>query len=160
MSDVYVSFLNLPLKFETEEAMSNLTEIEINYIQELTRSRFQFIYGDAHGLGYLLDPRYIGEKLEPKLRDELEVFIVNSPLNNEMASEENQRLIFRQFTDVLISSNNQKTRNSFQCQMLVQEQKSPLEFWLTDGTKWPILQKLAKKVFSLAVASALSERNF
>ena len=135
VSDVYVSFLNLPLKFETAEAMSNLTEIEINYIQELTRSRFQFIYGDAHGLGYLLDPRYIGEKLEPKFRDELEIFIVHSPLNNEKASEENKRLVFRQFTDFLISSSNQKTRNLFQYQMLVQEQKSPLEFWLTDGIK-------------------------
>ena len=39
VSDVYVSFLNLPLKFETEKAMSNLTEIEINYIQEQWRRK-------------------------------------------------------------------------------------------------------------------------
>ena len=158
MSDVYVSFLNLPLQFETEAAGLLLTEIE--YIKELIKSRFQYIYGDAHGVGYLLDPRYTGEKLEPKLREELEEFIVNFPLDKEIPSQENKIATYRQLMEFFISANGHKARNSFHYKMLVQEQKSPLEYWLIYGTNWPLLQKIDKKVFSMAVSSTSSERNF
>ncbi|CAG9771499.1 unnamed protein product [Ceutorhynchus assimilis] len=39
--------------------------------------RFQFIFGDVHGLGYLLDPRYAGEDMKRSLWEELEDFIIN-----------------------------------------------------------------------------------
>lgn len=44
--------------------------------------------------------------------------------------------------------------------MLVQKKKTILDYWLTDGQCWPFLQKVAMKIFSLAVSSASSERNF
>uniref|UniRef100_A0A915JUS9 DUF659 domain-containing protein n=1 Tax=Romanomermis culicivorax TaxID=13658 RepID=A0A915JUS9_ROMCU len=69
ISDVYIGFLNLPEKYEISEADEKMLEAaEISYIKSLIKSRFQFIYGDAHGLGYILDPRYVGEKMERDLR--------------------------------------------------------------------------------------------
>jgi hypothetical protein len=149
VSDVYVDFLNLPLKFETEAAKRVLTGAEIDYLKSLVKSRFQFIYGDAHGLGYLLDPGYIGEKLERSLRKELEYFIVKYPLENGEKSNEKNTVVYRQLTDYLISANSHKERNSFRYQMFVQEQKLPLSYWLTDGMAWPLLQKIARKVLCL-----------
>ena len=105
-------------------------------------------------------PRYTDEKLEPKLREELEEFIVNFPFDKEIPSQENKIATYRQLMEFFISANGHKTRNSFHYKMLVQEQKSPLEYWLTNGTNWPLLQKIAKKVFSMAVSSTSSERNF
>lgn len=49
----------------------------MSYLENLSDERFQFIYGDAHGLGYLLDPRYVGEKLSRKLKEELEDLLLN-----------------------------------------------------------------------------------
>ena len=105
-------------------------------------------------------PRYTDEKLEPKLREELEEFIVNFPFDKEIPSQENKIATYRQLMEFFISANGHKARNSFHYKMLVQEQKSPLEYWLINGTNWPLLQKIAKKVFSMAVSSTSSERNF
>jgi len=94
VSYVYNAFCDLPKLFETDEMKCLLTKAEIDYVQstykmlnwktrlkaniqtDLVKERFQFIYGDAHGIGYLLDPRYIGEKLERNLRLEIEDFIL------------------------------------------------------------------------------------
>ena len=35
-----------------------------------------------------------------------------------------------------------------------------LQYWLVDGKSWPEVQKLAIKLFSMAMSSAASERNF
>jgi len=45
-------------------------------------------------------------------------------------------------------------------QMLKQGKKSPLQYWLTNGQKWPTLQAIALKVLSLVTPTAASERNF
>ena len=51
-SDVYKAFLDL-------EKMRNLPNVDTDkkaYLVELVRKRFNFMYGDAHGVGYVLDP--------------------------------------------------------------------------------------------------------
>jgi hypothetical protein len=37
---------------------------EISYLIHLVESQFKFMYGKAHGLVYLLDPRFIGEGMD------------------------------------------------------------------------------------------------
>ena len=34
------------------------------------------------------------------------------------------------------------------------------QYWVADGMDWPVLQKVALRVFSMACSSAASERNF
>ena len=103
VSDVYDSFLKLPSQFETTEMKAFLDTDEIQYLQKLARSQFEFMYGDAHAIGYLLDPRYMGEGLELNHKEELEEFIVNFPLskdhkNNDVEREE----VFKELTDYQI----------------------------------------------------------
>ena len=35
-----------------------------------------------------------------------------------------------------------------------------MSYWFSDGNDWPLLQKVALRVFSMACSSAASERNF
>ena len=52
VSDVYNIFENiLPNYYNT----INLNNNELNYISNRIKNRFDLIYGDAHGIGYLLD---------------------------------------------------------------------------------------------------------
>lgn len=145
VSEVYASFLILPTKYETEEMTDLLNSNEICFIKALIAERFNFIYGDAHGLGYLLDPRFVGEKMDKKLRKEIEDFITNFPLENQDIVDK-KGAVYRELTEYIITSRSQKQKNTFRYQMLVQKKKSVLEYWLTDGADWPFLQKIAIKV--------------
>lgn len=72
----------------------------------LFQERFQFIYVDAHGLGYLLDPRYVGHGIEIALREELEDFILK---RNEDKAEET----FCQLNAFHLWAQTQKEQNRF-----------------------------------------------
>jgi hAT family C-terminal dimerisation region len=54
----------------------------------------------------------------------------------------------------------EKQENSTRFQLLSGRRKTSLQYWLSDGSEWPLLQKLAIKLFGLATSSAASERNF
>lgn len=43
---------------------------------------------------------------------------------------------------------------------MIGKSKSVLQWWIADGTDWPLLQNLAIRVFSMAASAAASERNF
>ncbi len=71
-SNVYKAFLDL------EDMMRKLTDVSEDkkaYLVKLVRERFDFMYGDAHGVAYLLDPRYLGDGMSRTLRNEIEDFI-------------------------------------------------------------------------------------
>jgi hypothetical protein len=56
LSEVYRTFLvKLPLSIA---AMKLITEPERDYLLQLVQKRMEFMYGDAHGIAYLLDPQY------------------------------------------------------------------------------------------------------
>jgi hypothetical protein len=40
------------------------------------------------------------------------------------------------------------------------QKKSPLQWWMIEGRRFPLLQMIAVKVFSMTTSSAASERNF
>ncbi|KAG3121685.1 hypothetical protein PI125_g69 [Phytophthora idaei] len=64
VSDVYQVFTELPAELN----VVNLTAAEHKTVKTLIKSRFDFIYGDAHGLAYLLDPRYGGINMDNCVR--------------------------------------------------------------------------------------------
>ena len=53
---VYKAFYKLLGVFEQLSILDEATK----YLKKLSKVRFDFMYGDTHGVGYLLDPRYIG----------------------------------------------------------------------------------------------------
>jgi len=71
ISTVYHCFLELPKNYRKLE----LSDPKKKYLEKLIKQRFDFIYGDAHGLGYILDPRYIGEEMDLELRLDIEEFL-------------------------------------------------------------------------------------
>ena len=44
--------------------------------------------------------------------------------------------------------------------VLLRVSMAPLEYWLVDGCEWPELQKIATKLFSMAMSSAAAKQNF
>jgi hypothetical protein len=44
--------------------------------------------------------------------------------------------------------------------VLLHTELKSLQYWHSDGAPWPDLQKIVVKLFTLAISSASSERNF
>jgi len=127
----------------------------------LSAKRFQFMHGDAHGLGYLLDPRFIGDCLSSEHRRELEDVLVVIPEHDKASSSEERKMqLYDQLTKYVIAARQEKSENSIRYKMLEMKRKTPLQFWQADGADWPQLQKIALKIFSMSTSSAPSERNF
>jgi len=158
ISEVVTAFNQLPEKFEE---MADITSAEITYLKDLVSTRFKLIYGDAHGIGYLLDPRFIGDGLPADNRRELEDLLIAIPENDTtVAAEERKMMLYEQLTKYIIAAQREKSENTIRFKMLKNKRKTPLQYWQSDGFTWPELQKIALRVFSMSASSAASERNF
>ncbi|TYZ65954.1 hypothetical protein PybrP1_007063 [[Pythium] brassicae (nom. inval.)] len=206
-----------------------LTKAERTYLLALNQTRFNFLYGDAHGIAYLLDPRYIAGR--PALRRpvhalveeaatvaNIEDVIFDLPLaalavdsrpagavaataaavggragavafatggergsrkssstrgagndagdddgdddnddDDDEREDERKMEIAQQLTEFVIDATREKNSNSFRYSLLCKKKKSALQYWLTDGQRWPLLQRVACEVFSLP-SSTLAAR--
>ena len=140
-----------------------ISETECQYVKHVCASRFQFLYGNAHGIAYLLDPRFLGSELSTEKRRSIEDIVCSIPLaknKDGISTDESKEAIFLQYTDFHISATRERTLNSIRYKVLEKKSKSALQFWMSDGSTWPDLQQIAVKVFSMATSSAASERNF
>ena len=137
----------------------NLEEEKKSYLVELVRQRFEFTYGDAHGVGYVLDPRFLGDKMSRSLRKEIENFIFNFPTEDGGTSNERRDQLAHEYTSFRVDALGEREQDSYRFRM-IGESKSLLQWCIADGTDWPLLQNLAIRVFSMATSAAASERNF
>lgn len=141
VSEVVTAFNNIPNEFQSLTAW--LTAAEIKYLKQLAANRFEFMYGDAHGMGYLLDPRFVGDGLSAEIRRQVEDLLVSIPEDGKTAStEEGKMELHDQLTRYVIAALREKNENSIRFKMLQMKRKTPLQFWQSDGTAWPELQKL------------------
>jgi hypothetical protein len=155
-SDVYKAFLDL------ESKMSGLVGVNAEkkaHLVKLVQKRFDFMYGDAHGMAYLLDPRYLGDNMTRKLRKEIEDFIFQFPTPDGTTCDERKEKLAQEYTAFCIDALEEREKNGF-CFKMIGESQSVLHWWMADGTDWPLLQNLAVRVFTMASLSAASERNF
>ena len=121
-------------------------------VTQLLGDRWNFIYSDAHGLSYLLDPRYAGKDMEETNKHQCLLFIEKNYPNVARNGE------LQKFHVYLM-----KWKNSYQCQVeaLMSGAMSPLLWWQgIDDCKFPHLRDVAVKLFTLCASSAASERNF
>jgi hypothetical protein len=161
ISDVMPDFHDLPNQFVMLCEELVITAEERDYLSALVRDRFQFMYGLAHGLSYLLDPALLGEGLPSENRRSLEDALICTPSDNgHPVDDECKEALYLQYTEFKILTASEKAKNTFRFQLLAKRKKSPLEWWLTDGNDFPDLKKIAIKLFSMATSSASSERNF
>ena len=156
-SDVYKAFLEL------EEEIGKLGNVVAAdnklYLAQLVRKRFDFMYGDVHAVAYLLDPRYLGDGISRTLQNEMEDFIYKFPNSDATTSDARKAQLAQEYTAYRIDALKERQQNTFRFQM-IGKSKSVLQWWLADGTDWPLLSNLALRVFSMAASSASSERNF
>ena len=119
------------------------------------------MYGNAHGLAYILDPRFLGQGLPVASRRNIEEILIHTPADDDAdITDSKMEALYVQFTDFHIQAKRDKDENTFRFKILSKKRKSPLQYWLTDGADWPELQKIALKIFRLTTSSAASERNF
>ncbi|KAE9332320.1 hypothetical protein PR003_g14573 [Phytophthora rubi] len=145
ISDVYRMFIELPQKYR--EMRMPIGELDI--ISGILNERFDFVYGDAHGVSYLLDPRYGGEGMDDDTREKVVEFTANwhGPELEDDASAEVLRY------QAFIQKPTRELRLVKDGRVTVQE------FW--GGLRgFPLLRQVATRVFASGCSSAAAERNF
>ena len=156
-SDVYKAFLEL--EEEIGKLGNAVAADKKSYLAQLVHKRFDFMYGNAHGVAYLLDPRYLGDGISRTLQNEMEDFISKFPNSDGTTSDARKAQLAQEYTAYRIDALKERQQNTFRFQM-IGKSKSVLQWWLADSTDWPLLSNLALRVFSMAASSASSERDF
>ncbi|KAJ0398296.1 hypothetical protein P43SY_000818 [Pythium insidiosum] len=135
--------------------IAGLSPREMSYLLQLNQTRFNGMYGDAHGIAFLLDPRYVGEGLSPEVRKSVEDMVFEVPPDemSTKATDEHKFAIAQELTEYVIDATREKNLNTFRYSMLVRNKKSIYQYWLTDGQRWPLLHRLAMRVFGLPAST-------
>ncbi|KAF1332764.1 putative Transposase, partial [Globisporangium splendens] len=157
ISEVYFESKHLLTDFD---AVFGLSTVELEYIKKVVTERWQYVLSEAHGLAFLLDPRYIGKSMTREYREQIEELIFNFPETDADigVNEERKRAISAEYTDYVIYAKNQRANRTFKWEMLEKGNRSPLQFWMTEADDWPHLKSLALTLFSLAPSSVASEK--
>jgi hypothetical protein len=72
LSDVYQCCESLPFEFEENQYLSHVDKA---YLKKLVMGRWNFCYSDAHGVAYLLDPRFTGSRMDLDLKEKVLEFV-------------------------------------------------------------------------------------
>ncbi|KAH9272849.1 hypothetical protein BASA83_004737 [Batrachochytrium salamandrivorans] len=96
---------------EQYEMMSCLSDAERFYLLQLLQSRLDFLYGDAIGIAYLLDPRFVGEKMTAFERTRVEDLIFDYGSETEQAQQMGKKEeMYLQYTNFVIRANHNKNQ--------------------------------------------------
>lgn len=157
ISEVYFESKHLLTDFD---AVFGLTTVELEYIKKVVTERWQYVLSEAHGLAFLLDPRYIGKSMTRDYREQIEELIFNFPeTDQDMGiNEERRRAMTAEYTDYVAYAKNQRNNRTYKWEMLEKGNRSPLQFWQSEAEDWPHLKSLALTLFSLAPSSVASEK--
>ena len=84
VSEVWPDFDAFTDQFTKMQQDGRASSEEIDYQIKLSKSRYQFMYGKAHGLAFLLDPRFVGEEGPDMMnRGELENILIETPMDDQ-----------------------------------------------------------------------------
>ena len=139
-----------------------IPRVEIDYLMKLCQNCFDFMYGNAHGIAYLLDLQHVGDLMPLQMCKRIEDLIYMHPLpDGEELTSLSEEEMFIQYTSFRIAALLHKNTAppSLAFCMLIERKVSVLSFWMSRGDQWPWLQKLAQQAFSMVASSAASERN-
>jgi hypothetical protein len=117
------------------------------------------MYGDGHGLAYLLDPRYIGARLSETLRDELENYLFSFPVHGVPLTEDQVLVIVAEYGKYKSYINDMKTKPTFK---VLLNKTLPIIDWVKGlgENMFPFLKIVLLRIISLIAISASAERNF
>jgi hypothetical protein len=152
---------------EAYENMAGLSIAERKYLLKLVDERLEFMYGDAIGVAYLLDPVLIGKDMLSEHKKKAEDALFDSVFQGVVITHENhgeykkkKDKLFLEYTKWVISATSERAKNEYRYQMLENRAKTCIQYWLVDGASYPTLRDVAINVFSMVTSSAASERGF
>jgi hypothetical protein len=157
---VPVSEVYRALKFDVPQQFGCLTCLEPGekrYLLQLVQARLDFLYGNGIGIAYILDPRYLGDAMTSDEKKVVEDSLFDLVANK---SDDAREAIYTEYVHFQVNAYKDREENDFRFKMLLNQSKTVLQYWLIDGIRYPLLQDIALKVFSLVTSSAASERNF
>lgn len=114
-------------------SLKNVDADKKAYLVELVHNRFNFMYGDAHGVAYILDPRYLGDGMLRTLWNKLEDYIFKFPKKDGATSEERINQMAQEYTAFRIEALSERSQETFRFKM-IGKANSVLQWWLADGT--------------------------
>jgi hypothetical protein len=117
-SNVLPDFHELPSQFKVLREKSFLNQDELKYLCQLSKDRFEFIYGAAHGLAYIIDPCYLGAGLPSEDRHVIEEILIHTSGDDGISNAVAKEAIYMQFTKFFIFASREKSENSFRFQIL------------------------------------------
>ncbi|KAK1947513.1 hypothetical protein P3T76_001523 [Phytophthora citrophthora] len=153
LSEAYSSFSRL---MQQLGSLSSLEDEEKVVLQALARQQQESCLGSAHLLAYLLDPVLLGEDLPPETKTEVEQKLMASLRGDgSPLSDSDKEALYTQYMDFKKTSSNQKTNkaDTIAFRVLKERKTSPLQFWLAEGSKWPVLQAIACRIFVMPVCA-------
>lgn len=156
VSEVYGAFVSL---VQQVDANPLLSDEEKTAVQALVRQEEKRVVGSAHLLASLLDPVLLADELplDVKSTVEQELFASLRGDGTEYSEREKQTLVV-EYLDFKKSAGVQKTHkaDTLAFRALKERTKTPLQFWFADGSKWPVLQAIACRLFVMPVRAARS----
>ncbi|TDH71371.1 hypothetical protein CCR75_006591 [Bremia lactucae] len=157
ISEVYFESKHLLTDFD---AVFGLTTVELEYLKKVITEHWQYVLSEAHGLAFLLDPRYIGKSMTRDYREQIEELIFTFPETDQDTEvhQERRQAMTEEYTDYVMYAKNQRNNRTYKWEMLEKGTRTPLQFWQTDADDWPHLKSLALTLFSLAPSSVASEK--
>ncbi|KAL3674845.1 hypothetical protein V7S43_019046 [Phytophthora oleae] len=154
LSEVYSSFSRLEQQFGS---LASLEQEEKTVLQTLARQQRENCLGSAHFLAYFLDPVLLGEDLPPETKAETEQKLMASLRGDgSTLSDSDKEALYTQYLDFKKTSSNQKINkaDTIAFRVLKERKTSPLQFWFAEGSKWPVLQAIACRIFVMPVCAA------
>ncbi|KAH9271444.1 hypothetical protein BASA83_006287 [Batrachochytrium salamandrivorans] len=94
---------------EQYEMMGCLSGAEGFYLLQLLQLRLYFLYGDAIGIAYLLDPRFVGKRRQLSKGRWLTMAQKQSNHNRWVK----RKAVYLQYTNFVIKANHNKNRKDF-----------------------------------------------
>ena len=159
ISEVYDFFASLKAKYREMQFLSD-NDREILY--KIIDNRWNFMYRNAHGIAYLLDPRFIGKEMDHETREKVEHFIGFTypyKAKEECCELSASAELFEWLDQMETIHDNAEKRNTLD--MLFHGEISPFLWWKRQkNPRVKHLREIALMVFSLSCTSAACERVF
>jgi hAT family C-terminal dimerisation region len=159
--EVFDDLLKMRCKYNELKLRNTITANKNDYIMKLIDERSKFLLSDAHFIGYLLDPRFLGKYFEGEKKREVMKLIHNFPIADLVPSNADSTVQLNcELTNFLTTAPVEWPEDSPQIRAISSKKMMVLDFWKVFGTAWPMLMPIAINIFTLATSSAASKRNF
>lgn len=112
------------------------------------------MYGDVHSIANILDPCFLGDSIGHSKQVECEDIMF---MYGTSGTEDNDIAMYTQYQEFCIGALEEKKENTFRYKMLITRTSTVSQYWKVNGGRWPKLQDLALRLFSMATLLADSE---